>query len=36
VRESGEWLVSLVDMVPSAEPSEADWESTWASLTFAR
>ena len=36
VRESGEWLVSLVDMVPSAEPGEADWESTWASLTFAR
>jgi uncharacterized GH25 family protein len=36
VRESGEWLVSLVDMVRSAEPSEADWESTWASLTFAR
>ena len=36
VRECGEWLVSLVDMVPSAEPSEADWESTWASLTFAR
>ena len=36
VRESGEWLVSLVDMVPSAEPSDADWESTWASLTFAR
>lgn len=36
VAESGEWLVSLVDMVPSAEPSEADWESTWASLTFAR
>jgi uncharacterized GH25 family protein len=36
VRESGEWLVSLVDMAPSAEPSEADWESTWASLTFAR
>jgi hypothetical protein len=33
--ETGEWLVSLVDMVPSGNPREADWESTWASLTFA-
>jgi len=39
-REPGEWLVSVVHMQPS-EPSAlelpaADWESTWASLTFAR
>ncbi len=33
---SGEWLVSTVRMIPSARPDEADWESTWASLTFHR
>jgi uncharacterized GH25 family protein len=33
---SGEWLVSTVHMVASADPREADWESFWASLTFAR
>ena len=32
----GEWLVSVVHMVPCPEPAEADWESTWSSLTFAR
>jgi hypothetical protein len=32
---SGEWLVSAVIMVSSLVP-ESDWESTWASLTFAR
>ena len=32
----GEWLVSTVTMEPSHAPAEADWESTWASLTFAR
>lgn len=31
----GEWIVSAVVMVPSTAP-ECDWESTWASLTFAR
>jgi uncharacterized GH25 family protein len=31
----GEWLVSAVHMVPSAAPG-TDWESYWASLTFAR
>jgi uncharacterized GH25 family protein len=31
----GEWLVSAVHMVPSTEP-DTDWESYWASLTFAR
>ena len=35
-REAGEWLVSSVHMEPSADPHEADWESTWASLTFER
>ncbi len=32
---SGEWLVSTVHMVPAADPTDADWESTWASITFA-
>ena len=36
VRESGEWLVSVVHMVPSSVPAEADWESTWSSMTFGR
>jgi uncharacterized GH25 family protein len=36
VDEPGEWLVSAVNMVPSADPAAADWESTWASLTFVR
>jgi hypothetical protein len=30
-----EWIVSAVRMVPSTELG-SDWESTWASLTFAR
>jgi uncharacterized protein DUF4198 len=34
VSAPGEWIVSVVQMVPCSEPSEADWESTWASLTF--
>jgi len=34
--EAGEWLVSSVHMEPSADAHEADWESTWASLTFER
>jgi uncharacterized GH25 family protein len=33
---AGEWLVSAVHMVPSRDPKAADWESTWASFTFAR
>jgi len=33
---SGEWLVSVVHMVRSTEPEIADWQSYWASLTFAR
>lgn len=32
----GEWLVSTVHMVPSSNRAVADWESLWASLTFAR
>ena len=32
----GEWLVSSVHMVRCAQPRAADWESHWASLTFAR
>ena len=36
VAQAGEWLVSVVHMVPCAERDQADWESTWASLTFAR
>ena len=42
VRAAGEWLVSTVHMVaaPETPPApgtpDADWESTWASLTFAR
>jgi len=36
VAVDGEWLLSVVQMVPSATPAEADWESTWASLTFER
>jgi len=34
--EPGEWLVATVDMRPSGDPAAAEWESTWASLTFAR
>jgi uncharacterized GH25 family protein len=32
----GEWLLSTVHMVPSTDRASADWESLWASLTFAR
>ena len=34
--EDGEWLVSAVRMEPSRDPDVAEWESTWASLTFER
>jgi uncharacterized GH25 family protein len=33
---TGEWLVSTVHMVPCPEPEAADWQSYWASYTFAR
>ena len=36
VAQAGEWLLSAVHMIPSREPTAADWESTWASLTFGR
>jgi hypothetical protein len=36
VGAAGEWLLGTVHMVPSRDPSAADWESTWASLTFGR
>ena len=33
---AGEWMLSCVDMTPSEDTQEADWQSLWASLTFAR
>ena len=36
LRGRGEWLVSAVHMEPSTTPHEADWQSWWASFTFAR
>jgi hypothetical protein len=36
VGADGEWLVSTVHMVKCNDVEAADWESTWASLTFAR
>ena len=33
---TGEWLLSAVHMEPCADRAKADWESTWASLTFVR
>jgi uncharacterized GH25 family protein len=36
VGQAGEWLLSVVRMLPCSERSEADWESTWSSLTFER
>jgi hypothetical protein len=33
---AGEWMVSAVHMEPSSDPSAADWQSWWASLTFGR
>ena len=36
IRGAGEWLVSAVHMKPSRDRTQAEWESTWASLTFAR
>ena len=42
VSTPGEWLVSAVHMLPASQTKpapgtpDADWESTWASLTFAR
>jgi len=36
VAARGEWLLSCVHMAPCSEQDQAEWESTWASLTFAR
>ena len=36
VRHSGEWLINAVHMVPSEDRQQADWQSLWASFTFAR
>ncbi|MEO5987783.1 MAG: DUF4198 domain-containing protein [Candidatus Eisenbacteria bacterium] len=36
VDRAGEWLVSCVHMAPSESRVEADWQSLWASFTFAR
>jgi len=36
VSRPGEWLLSCVHMVPSEDRAEADWQSLWASLSFAR
>jgi uncharacterized GH25 family protein len=36
VPNAGEWLVSVVRMDPCEDKDEADWQSTWASLTFER
>ncbi len=35
-REPGQWLIGIVHMVQSTSLQDADWESTWASLGFAR
>lgn len=32
---AGTWLITSVHMVPAPAKSGADWESVWASLTFA-
>ncbi|MGH8475190.1 MAG: DUF4198 domain-containing protein [Methylococcales bacterium] len=36
IEDSGEWLISVVHMLPSSDQQEADWESRWASFTFGR
>ncbi len=32
---AGVWMVKAVHMIPAPPGSGADWESFWASLTFA-
>lgn len=32
----GIWLIKAVHMIPAPKDAKADWESFWASLTFAR
>jgi uncharacterized GH25 family protein len=36
VAAAGEWLLSAVHMIPARDHSAADWESSWASLSFGR
>ena len=36
VAGEGEWMIATVHMVPSTDRDAADWESWWASYTFAR
>ncbi len=36
VHGAGEWLLAAVHMERSDDPAAADWQSFWASLTFAR
>jgi uncharacterized GH25 family protein len=36
VSRPGEWLLNVIHMEPSRDRREADWESAWASFTFAR
>lgn len=36
LKRAGEWMLSCVHMVPSEDRREADWQSLWASLSFAR
>lgn len=36
VSGDGEWMIAAVHMVPSSDREAADWESWWASYTFAR
>lgn len=36
IDRNGTWLLSAVHMQRSTDPAKADWESTWASLTFRR
>lgn len=35
VDANGAWLLAVVQLIPSQDPT-ADWESTWASLSFFR
>jgi uncharacterized GH25 family protein len=34
VEKQGEWMISIVKMIPNMNPEQADWQSYWASLTF--
>lgn len=34
MEKQGDWMISIVKMIPHANPEQADWQSYWASLTF--